>query len=56
MSPEDEIVWLTEERCFARLLQMNAYYSTVKYTRDGIDYEVQVANDEFDFREDNELE
>lgn len=51
---DDDIVWLTEERTFARLVEMGAFYSVVKYTRDGIDYEVIVENDEFVFGEDHD--
>jgi hypothetical protein len=49
MTEECEIVWLTEERIFAVLVNLGAYFSQVKYTRGGIDYEVQVSNDEFEF-------
>lgn len=43
-----EIVWLKEERTFGILLAMGAYYSTVKYTREGVDYEVVISNDEWE--------
>lgn len=49
-----EIVWLTEERCFAQLLNLGAYMSTVRYTRGGIEYEVLIDNDEFEFYEGND--
>lgn len=48
---EPEIVWLVEERTFARLVQLGAFFSVVEYTREGIDYEVVVTNDEFDYWE-----
>lgn len=46
-----EYVWLHEERMFAELVFLGAYYSQVRYTREGIDYEVLVSNDEFDYVE-----
>lgn len=51
--PEPEIVWLTEERTYAYLVRLGAYYSTVLYTRGGIDYEVQIPNDEFIYNGDD---
>lgn len=48
---EPEIVWLFEERMYGVLVTLGAFYSTVRYTREGIDYEVQIANDEFEFWE-----
>jgi hypothetical protein len=47
-----EIVWLTEERIFAVLVNRGAFYSVVKYERAGTDYEVQVSNDDYEFYED----
>jgi hypothetical protein len=44
-----ELVWLTEERTLAKLISLGAYFSTVRYTRGGIDYEVQIPNDEIEF-------
>lgn len=52
MSKEIEIVWLLEERTYAVLVNLGAYYSTVRFTRGGIDYDIQVANDEFEYLED----
>ena len=51
MSREDEIVFLTEERIHAVLVNLGAYFSTVKYTRDGHEYEVQIGTDEIEFIE-----
>lgn len=45
----EEIVWLTDERCFAVLVKLGAHFSTVRYNKEGIDYEVIVFNDEFDY-------
>lgn len=52
MSREPEIVWLSEERTYGILVQLGAYYSMVCYTRGGIDYHVQVPNDEIEYLED----
>jgi len=53
MVREIEYVWLTDERTFAELVRLGAHFSTVRYTREGIDYEVIVSNDEFDYWEDD---
>lgn len=42
------LVWIVDERVFGRIVgPMGAYYSNVVYTKDGIDYEVLMENDEF---------
>lgn len=48
---DKEIVWLTEDRHFALLIQRDAFYSLVAYTREGINYEVVVKNDDYEFWE-----
>ena len=45
----EEVIWLIEERTFGTLLNLGAYYSMVRYTKKGIDYEVLLSNDEFDY-------
>jgi hypothetical protein len=52
--PTPEIVWLHEERTFAELINLGAFYSTVRFTRGGIDWEIQVGNDEFEYYEGND--
>lgn len=47
----NEIVWLTEERTFAQLINLGAHYSIVRYTHGHIDYEVLISNDEFKYVE-----
>lgn len=42
-----EVVWLHDERTYAFLIHRGAYFSTVVYSRDGVDYEVIVENDEY---------
>lgn len=50
---EAEVVWLTEERCFGVIVgSLGAYYTNVRYTRGGMEYEVLVENDEFILVED----
>lgn len=51
-SPENEVVWLIDERTFAHLVKLGAHVSVVRYTRAGIDFEVVIENDEYIFRED----
>lgn len=48
-----EIV-LLEDRTLAEIINRGAYYSLVRYTRGGIDYEVLIGNDEFDDYEGND--
>lgn len=52
---ENELVFLSEERTSAILVSLGAHVSMVKYTRGGIEYEVQIPNDEIEFNreEDN---
>jgi len=40
-------VWLIEEKIWAQIINHNAYYSTVRYTLDGIQYEEILENDSF---------
>lgn len=50
----NEIVWIDDEELRnypAELLRMGAYYSLVRYTRGGIDYEVYINNDNIIFGE-----
>lgn len=51
-----EIVWLTEERTYAYLVRRNAFFSLVRYSRGGIDYEIEIENDEYVFREDHAVD
>lgn len=46
-----EYVWLEEERMFAEMVFLGAHFSKVRYSREGIDYEVLVSNDEFKYVE-----
>jgi hypothetical protein len=46
-----ELVFLTDERIVAQLIELGAYASRVRYTRMGIEYEVVVTNDEFEYIE-----
>ena len=49
---DGNIVWLNEERTHAELISLGAYCSLVRYTRDGVIWEVIIDNDEFNFIED----
>lgn len=50
---EAEVVWLTEERCFGTVEgALGAYYTTIKYIKGGIEFEVLMENDEFKLLED----
>jgi hypothetical protein len=52
MPREPELVWLLNDRHFAVLVNRGAFFSTVKYTRDGNDYEVEIENNDYEFYED----
>lgn len=54
MTKSPEIIWLVEERTYAELIRRGAFFSTVRYTRGGIEYEILVGNDEFDDYEGND--
>ena len=51
-----EIVWLIDERTFAELVNLGAHASLVRYIRGGHEYEVYVDNDEFEYREGNDID
>lgn len=51
-----EIVWLLEERTFGILVKMGSFYSTVRYTRDGYDYEVLIENNDYELWEEHALD
>ena len=55
MDSEFEIVWLEEERTFAELVSMGAYYSRIRYSRNGIDYDTWIANDEYKYIEGDDI-
>jgi hypothetical protein len=46
---DDEIVWLFEQRRYALLVSRHAYYSVVKYVEHGLDIEIEVMNDDYEF-------
>lgn len=53
MSSEHHIiVYLYDEQVYAELVSHGAYASTVRYSLDGVLYEVMVENEEFDIVED----
>ena len=52
----NSIVWLYDYEVYAKLIQQNAYDSLVQFTRGGIDYEVRVLNDDYEFFEDHSID
>lgn len=52
----DEVVWLTEYRRFALLVQRNAYWSVVRYFANGNEYEIEVMNDEYELWSERSLD
>ena len=53
MSNREGLVWLTEERCYGFIVgPQDAYYTLIRYTNMGVEYEVLVENDEFEILED----
>jgi hypothetical protein len=51
-----EVVWLHEYRTYAFLISMGAYYSHVKFSRNGLDYEIIVENDDFETWEEHAVD
>ena len=51
-----ELIFIHEERVLGILIRRDAYLSLVKYTKDGIDYEVWIDNDDYDFWEDTGID
>jgi len=47
VDPEFEVVWLTEERTYAALIQQGAYFSRVRYRRGNKIIEEDIENDEY---------
>lgn len=46
-------VWVVEEHVFGEIVNgLGAYYTTIKYVKGGIEYEVLMENDEFTLLED----
>ena len=52
MLHRESLIWIIDERIYGELVTMGAYYSTVRYVRDGLEYEVDLENDEFILVED----
>lgn len=45
-------VWVIEENVRGRVINLGAHYARVRYTINGIDFEVDLLNDEFLLMED----
>lgn len=46
------VVWLDVEQVYGELIRLGAFFSTVKYVKGGIEYEVLMENDDFTLLED----
>jgi hypothetical protein len=53
---EDEVIWYGEERCYAFLVSRHAFFSIIRYTKDGYEYVVAVENDDYDLWEERAIE
>lgn len=54
-----EIVWMVDEnerRFPAELVNRGASFSTLRYVRGGIEYEVFVENDEYEFEGEDDID
>lgn len=56
MGREPDIVWLFDYRTYAYLVRMDAYDSVVRFTQGGLDYEVRVLNDDYEFFEEHSID
>lgn len=43
------LVWIEDEGVYGKCLHYGAYFSTIAYAKDGMEYEVLMENDEFTF-------
>lgn len=48
------IVWLIEERTFGEIVNLGAFFSTIRYAHGGIDYEVLMDNNDFEYHGDED--
>lgn len=55
-SLSEEFVWLEERRCYAKLVQLGAHASLVRYSDGFTDFEIWIPNDEFEFTEPEQAE
>lgn len=49
MTRQTEYVWLSEDGVYAEVISLGAYASVVRYVLGGVEYEVVVSNDEFEY-------
>lgn len=56
MSEGREVVWLTEQRHYAFLVHLGAYFSVVEFTREGQDYVLEIESDEIKQWEDHAID
>ena len=50
------IVYIFEENCFGTLVSYGAYTSRINYKKNGIEYELDLFNDEFEIVEDSGIQ
>lgn len=54
---KDEVIWLTDLRCWGFLVARYAYHSIVRYTDSlGIDNEVEVMNEDYELWEERAID
>ena len=46
------IVFIKDEEVFGQVIHLGAHVSTIRYQKDGFEYELLMENDEFIFMED----
>ena len=49
MTRQPEFVWMTDEQVYAEVVSLGAHVSVVKFTQAGVEYQVVVNNDEFEY-------
>lgn len=48
MNEDDELVYLIEERTWGVITgPVGAYYTLISFTKDGVDYEAMIENDDY---------
>lgn len=50
------IVYIIEEKCFGTLISYGAYTSRINYKKDGIEYDLDLFNDEFEIIQDSGIQ
>jgi len=45
---DSDIVYIYEENCLGKIISHGAYASLVRYFKDGIEYDIDMLNEEFE--------